>query len=107
MNWRSAALGLAISAIAIWLTLLNISVNPGEVWQAFLAANLWLFLPTLLLHLLNICPTLPGAGSCSSFPKTGCASPQAYAATHLSYLFSSFLPGRLGELSPRLPGRRE
>ena len=44
------------------------------------------------------CPAAPGVGSCSSSPKTGSVCPQAYAATHLSYLFNTFLPGRLGEL---------
>ena len=95
MSWRSAALGLAISAIAIWLTLR--SVTPGEVWQAFLAANLWLFLPTLLLHLLNIF-LRSWRWKLLFLPQDRVRLPQAYAATHLSYLFSSFLPGRLGEL---------
>ena len=95
MSWRSAALGLAISAIAIWLTLR--SVNPGEVWQAFLAANLWLFLPTLLLHLLNIF-LRSWRWKLLFLPQDRVRLSQAYAATHLSYLFSSFLPGRLGEL---------
>ena len=95
MSWRSAALGLAISAIAIWLTLR--SVNPDEVWQAFLAANLWLFLPTLLLHLLNIF-LRSWRWKLLFLPQDRVRLPQAYAATHLSYLFSSFLPGRLGEL---------
>ena len=95
MSWRSAALGLAISAIAIWLTLR--SVNPDEVWQAFLAANLWLFLPTLLLHLLNIF-LRSLRWKLLFLPQDRVRMTQAYAATHLSYLFSSFLPGRLGEL---------
>ena len=95
MSWRSAALGLAISAIAIWLTLR--SVNPDEVWQAFLAANLWLFLPTLLLHLLNIF-LRSWRWKLLFLPQDRVRLSQAYAATHLSYLFSSFLPGRLGEL---------
>ena len=95
MSWRSAALGIAISAIAIWLTLR--SVNPDEVWQAFLAANLWLFLPTLLLHLLNIF-LRSLRWKLLFLPQDRVRMTQAYAATHLSYLFSSFLPGRLGEL---------
>ena len=95
MSWRSAALGFAISAIAIWLTLR--SVNPDEVWQAFLAANLWLFLPTLLLHLLNIF-LRSWRWKLLFLPQDRVRLPQVYAATHLSYLFSSFLPGRLGEL---------
>ena len=97
MNWRSAALGLAISAIAIWLTLRSISVSPDEVWQAFLAANLWLFLPTLLLHLLNIA-LRAWRWKLLFLPQDRVRLPQAYAATHLSYLFNTFLPGRLGEL---------
>ncbi|MAG37283.1 MAG: hypothetical protein CL878_13700 [Dehalococcoidia bacterium] len=95
MSWRSAGLGLAISAIAIWLTLR--SVNPGEVWQAFLAANLWLFLPVLLLLLLNVV-LRAWRWKLLFLPQDQVRIVQAYAATHLSYLFSALLPGRLGEL---------
>ncbi len=99
MSWRSAGLGLAISAIAIWLTLRGLrgEVSPGEVWQAFLAANLWLFLPTLLLHLLNIA-LRAWRWKLLFLPQEQVRLAQAYAATHLSYLFNTFLPGRLGEL---------
>ena len=98
MSWRSAALGLAISAIAIWLTLQQLDdVGPAEVWQAFLAANLWLFLPTLPLHLLNIA-LRAWRWKLLFLPQDRVRLPQAYAATHLSYLFNTLLPGRLGEL---------
>ncbi len=98
MSWRSAALGLAVSAIAIWLTLLSISISPDEVWQAFLAANLWLFLPTLLLHLLNIA-LRAWRWKLLFLPQDRVRMTQAYAATHLSYLFNTLLPGRIGELA--------
>ena len=52
MTWRSTVLGLVVSIIAILLTVR--SVNLGEVWRAFLAADIWLFLSVLIIMLIGV-----------------------------------------------------
>jgi uncharacterized protein (TIRG00374 family) len=95
MKWRSLLLGVAISAISIWFLLR--SIDPRAVGESFAQADWrWVLagLPFMAVALIARC----WRWQVLFLPDARVSFVGASAATLVSYLFNTLLPGRVGEL---------
>jgi glycosyltransferase 2 family protein len=99
------ALGIAISAVAVWFAMRGVSV--AEVWKALSRANAWMFLAVMALTLGSFWVR---ALRWRSLLAGGREIPLAslFSATMIGFMTNNLLPFRLGEfVRPWVLARRE
>jgi glycosyltransferase 2 family protein len=99
------ALGIAISAVAVWFAMRGVSV--AEVWKALSRANAWMFLAVMALTLGSFWVR---ALRWRSLLAGGREIPLAslFSATMVGFMTNNLLPFRLGEfVRPWVLARRE
>ena len=96
MKWRSALIGLAVSAISLYLSFRQ--VDPASMWEAFRQAEpgwLALSLVTVAVALVLRCVKW----QIMLLPQDRVTFEGAFASTMIGYLFNALLPGRVGEVA--------
>lgn len=99
------ALGIAVSAVAVWFSMRGVSVP--EVWKALGRANLWMFFGVMALTLGSFWVR---ALRWRSLLAGGRRIPlgSLYSATMIGFMTNNLLPFRLGEfVRPWVLARRE
>lgn len=88
------ALGLGISALAVWVS--TRGVDPGEVGRALAHSNLWLFGAVMALTLVSFWIRAVRWRSLLAEPRTATVD-SLFSATMIGFMANNVLPFRLGE----------